>query len=235
MTPPSSSHRASFEDEPSGRALATGRNSGKTTSGIGLHADAAGETPVLHEKLAASAVASAHIAFFPQLRPSREDCSEGVMASGPFHGGQDTIPRVFHAHRPRSWTSSHAFFPVGPCAVPTGKKTPRKPSRRSRNWTYGQTKGLSTGICTKKGQRRTSFGGPEGRLIPLPGGPRGCRPWGQREARGISTGICTKKGHRRESMTFFRGDSRIRTGDPLLAKQVLYQLSYTPEVVPGRR
>ena len=33
----------------------------------------------------------------------------------------------------------------------------------------------------------------------------------------------------------FRGDSRIRTGDPLLAKQVLYQLSYTPEVVPGRR
>ena len=61
------------------------------------------------------------------------------------------------------------------------------------------------------------------------------RPWGQREARGINTGICTKKGHRRESMTFFRGDSRIRTGDPLLAKQVLYQLSYTPEVVPGRR
>ena len=61
------------------------------------------------------------------------------------------------------------------------------------------------------------------------------RPWGQREARGINTGICTKKGHRRESMTFFRGDSRIRTGDPLLAKQVLYQLSYTPEGVPGRR
>ena len=125
---------------------------------------------------------------------------------------------------------------------------------------------------------RESFGGPEGRLIPLPGGlkgvsplgaarsagdqlrylhekrsptrvfwrpsadlspfqgdKRGCRPWGQREARGINTGICTKKGHRRESMTFFRGDSRIRTGDPLLAKQVLYQLSYTPKVVPGRR
>ena len=120
----SSSHWASFEDEPSGRALATGRNCGKTTSGIGLHADAAGETPVLHEKLAASAVASAHIAFFPQLRPSREDCSEGEMASGPFHGGQDTIPRAFHVHRPRSWTSSHASFPVGPCAVPTEKKTP---------------------------------------------------------------------------------------------------------------
>ena len=72
-------------------------------------------------------------------------------------------------------------------------------------------------------------------LSPFQGDQRGCRPWGQREARGIDTGICTKKGHRRESMTFFRGDSRIRTGDPLLAKQVLYQLSYTPEVVPGRR
>ena len=62
------------------------------------------------------------------------------MASGPFRGGQDMISRVFHAHRPSSWTSSHAFFPVGPCAVPTGMKTPRKPSRWSRNWTYGQTR-----------------------------------------------------------------------------------------------
>ena len=26
-----------------------------------------------------------------------------------------------------------------------------------------------------------------------------------------------------------RGDSRIRTGDPMLAKHVLYQLSYTPD------
>ena len=41
--------------------------------------------------------------------------------------------------------------------------------------------------------------------------------------------------HRRSVDGYFRGDSRIRTGDPLLAKQVLYQLSYTPEVVPGRR
>ena len=31
------------------------------------------------------------------------------------------------------------------------------------------------------------------------------------------------------------GDSRIRTGDPLLAKQVLYQLSYTPGSVPDQR
>ena len=31
------------------------------------------------------------------------------------------------------------------------------------------------------------------------------------------------------------GDKEIRTLDPLLAKQVLYQLSYTPKaVVPGR-
>ena len=29
------------------------------------------------------------------------------------------------------------------------------------------------------------------------------------------------------------GDSRIRTGDPLLAKQVLYQLSYTPGYLFG--
>ena len=27
------------------------------------------------------------------------------------------------------------------------------------------------------------------------------------------------------------GDNRIRTGDPLLAKQVLYQLSYVPSVI----
>ena len=31
------------------------------------------------------------------------------------------------------------------------------------------------------------------------------------------------------------GDERIRTDDPLLAKQVLYQLSYTPTVFPGGR
>ena len=29
-------------------------------------------------------------------------------------------------------------------------------------------------------------------------------------------------------LPLYCGDSRIRTGDPLLAKQVLYQLSYTP-------
>ena len=31
------------------------------------------------------------------------------MASGPFRGGQDMISPVFHVHRPRPWTSSHAF------------------------------------------------------------------------------------------------------------------------------
>jgi hypothetical protein len=29
------------------------------------------------------------------------------------------------------------------------------------------------------------------------------------------------------------GDNRIRTGDPLLAKQVLYQLSYVPSMIIG--
>ena len=75
------------------------------------------------------------------------------------------ISRVFHAHRPSSWTSSHASVAVGPCAVPTGQKSPRKLSRRSRTWTYGQTspwgqreaRGIYTGICTKKGHRRESM------------------------------------------------------------------------------
>ena len=79
----------------------------------------------------------------------------------------------------------------------------------------------------------TAFGGPEADLSPFQGDQGGVPPRGRREAQGVNTGICTKKGHRRQSMTFFRGDSRIRTGDPLLAKQVLYQLSYTPEGVPG--
>ena len=35
-------------------------------------------------------------------------------------------------------------------------------------------------------------------------------------------------------LPLFCGDSRIRTGDPLLAKQVLYQLSYTPLVEERR-
>ena len=34
--------------------------------------------------------------------------SDSSMASGPFCGGQDMISRVFHVHRPRSWTSSLA-------------------------------------------------------------------------------------------------------------------------------
>ena len=32
----------------------------------------------------------------------------------------------------------------------------------------------------------------------------------------------------RRSEAFLSGGSRIRTGDPMLAKHVLYQLSYTP-------
>ena len=34
------------------------------------------------------------------------------------------------------------------------------------------------------------------------------------------------------SVAVFGGGSRIRTGDPMLAKHVLYQLSYTP-LMPG--
>ena len=71
------------------------------------------------------------------MGPSR---NRGKMASGPFRGGQDTIPRVFHIHRPRSWTSSRASVAVGPYAVPTGQKPPGKPSSWSHNWTYGQTR-----------------------------------------------------------------------------------------------
>ena len=37
--------------------------------------------------------------------------------------------------------------------------------------------------------------------------------------------------YRRYLRTFFGGDERDRTDDPLLAKQVLSQLSYTP--IPG--
>jgi hypothetical protein len=33
--------------------------------------------------------------------------------------------------------------------------------------------------------------------------------------------------------TFFGGDERTRTADPLLAKQVLYQLSYVPMLTAG--
>ena len=37
-----------------------------------------------------------------------------------------------------------------------------------------------------------------------------------------------QKSHQTTSGGLRGGDSRIRTGDPMLAKHVLYQLSYTP-------
>ena len=40
--------------------------------------------------------------------------------------------------------------------------------------------------------------------------------------------IKTEKSPLEHSRRDFCGDSRIRTGDPMLAKHVLYQLSYTP-------
>ena len=44
----------------------------------------------------------------------------------------------------------------------------------------------------------------------------------------MSCGFDYEKSHR-ISDGFWSGDKEIRTLDPLLAKQVLYQLSYTPE------
>ena len=38
----------------------------------------------------------------------------------------------------------------------------------------------------------------------------------------------------RPDLDFRGGDERTRTADPLLAKQVLYQLSYVPEIRRGR-
>jgi hypothetical protein len=37
------------------------------------------------------------------------------------------------------------------------------------------------------------------------------------------------------TQVFSRGDERTRTADPLLAKQVLYQLSYVPILTCGNR
>ena len=150
---------------------------------------------------------------------------------------------------PGSATFQHAggFFCARPISRPVKSRT--RILRRPGGPTYPPSRGTKGGVAPgaarsagdqlrdlhEKRSPTRVFWRPSADLSPFQGDKRGCRPWGQREARGINTGICTKKGHRRESMTFFRGDSRIRTGDPLLAKQVLYQLSYTPEVVPGRR
>ena len=112
--------------------------------------------------------------------------SDSSMASGPFRGGQDMISRVFHVQRPRSWTSSLAsafrsssaplrcyricfqtlsvgevhlevhlsksialltsYLPSERCTVEVQS---RGPCRRRG--------GADTGICTKKGHRRTSM------------------------------------------------------------------------------
>ena len=49
--------------------------------------------------------------------------------------------------------------------------------------------------------------------------------------------IKTEKSPLEQPRRDFCGDSRIRTGDPMLAKHVLYQLSYTPGIQkkPGWR
>ena len=43
----------------------------------------------------------------------------------------------------------------------------------------------------------------------------------------------SKNRSRIASVAVFCGGSRIRTGDPMLAKHVLYQLSYTPKIKAG--
>jgi hypothetical protein len=50
--------------------------------------------------------------------------------------------------------------------------------------------------------------------------------------RGIITSHSLRE-HVRRRRTGDNGDNRIRTGDPLLAKQVLYQLSYVPSMIVG--
>ena len=52
---------------------------------------------------------------------------------------------------------------------------------------------------------------------------RGCR-----KATGVGLSPQKKVGAANAVPTFSCGDIEIRTLDPLLAKQVLYQLSYTP-------
>ena len=56
-----------------------------------------------------------------------------------FHG---FFMSIVPARGPQASREPRRCFPVGPCAVPTGKKTPRKFTRRSLNWTYGQTRAL---------------------------------------------------------------------------------------------
>ena len=60
----------------------------------------------------------------------------------------------------------------------------------------------------------------------LPGAPGGSAK------RGGRMDVPTNKKEVRKTLSdlfFICGDKEIRTPDPLLAKQVLYQLSYTPE------
>ena len=62
------------------------------------------------------------------------------------------ISRVFHAHRPCSWTSSHAFFPVGPATGPTGK--PERHSDKTDAKQQGED-----GATQKKTADEAPFGG----------------------------------------------------------------------------
>ena len=64
--------------------------------------------------------------------------------------------------------------------------------------------------------------------IRFPARHRGCHKTGA-VTRRLRCFITTKKSRSSDCCSDFCGDIEIRTLDPLLAKQVLYQLSYTPE------
>ena len=54
--------------------------------------------------------------------------------------------------------------------------------------------------------------------------------WAQRESDGFERSS-TETANSIKTIEKFGGRDRVRTGDPLLAKQVLYQLSYVPSVI----
>ena len=67
------------------------------------------------------------------------------------------------------------------CQTDYGGRRPTEGVRGSssgRPWGQREARGINTGICTKKGHRRTSFGGPEADLSPFQGDQGGVAPGG---------------------------------------------------------
>ena len=95
------------------------------------------------------------------------------------------------------------------------------------------TAGGLMGGCSRRGGAAARFR--RNRVAEPPTGTkwRSHVPWGTGAKRRGGGNGSIEKGPSRVRRPFFGGASRIRTGDPLLAKQVLYQLSYNPGDVPG--